>query len=135
VEDSDDVLALAREHLEALGYRIIAARNADEALALLERPENAKIDLLFSDILMPGSMNGLGLAARVRERMPEVAVLLTTGYNEDLVAEGPSTSTWDVLGKPYHRTALADRVRVALNRKAGIPPLPRDQGSGPRHEA
>ncbi|MCG7363097.1 PAS domain-containing protein [Roseomonas sp. ACRSG] len=135
VEDSDDVLTLAREHLEALGYRVIAARNADEALALLAKPENARVDLLFSDILMPGSMNGLVLAQRVREQMPEVAVLLTTGYNEDLVAEGPGTSDWDVLGKPYRRTALADRVRTALNRRAGKPQPLRNQGGGPRHEA
>jgi PAS domain S-box-containing protein len=135
VEDSDDVLTLAREHLEALGYRVIAARNADEALELMGRPENAGIDLLFSDILMPGSMNGLMLARRVRERMPGVAVLLTTGYNEDLVAEGPGTSDWDVLGKPYRRTALADRVRTALNRRAGKPQAPRDHGGGPKHEA
>lgn len=134
VEDSDDVLTLAREHLEALGYRVIAARNADEALALLDRPENTGIDLLFSDILMPGSMNGLVLAERVREKLPDVAVLLTTGYNEDLVSEGPSTLAWDVLGKPYRRAALEDRVRSALNRLAGTPRPPRDQGSGPRHE-
>ena len=134
VEDSDDVLTLAREHLEALGYRVIAARNADEALEMLAKPENAGIDLLFSDILMPGSMNGLVLAQRVRERMPDVAVLLTTGYNEDLVAEGPGTADWDVLGKPYRRTALADRVRTALNRRSRQPQPPRDQGSGPKHE-
>ncbi|WP_199707423.1 histidine kinase famiy protein [Teichococcus wenyumeiae] len=134
VEDSEDVLTLAREHLEALGYRVIAARNADEALELLERPENVGIDLLFSDILMPGSMNGLTLAQRVREQRPDVAVLLTTGYNEDLVAEGPSTSNWDVLGKPYRRSALEDRVRWALNRRAGKPQSLRDQGGGPKHE-
>jgi PAS domain S-box-containing protein len=135
VEDSDDVLTLAVEHLEALGYRVLTARSAAEALELLDRPGQVAIDLLFTDILMPGSMNGLVLAERVRERLPEVAVLLTTGYNEDLVAEGPSAPSWDVLGKPYRRTALADRVRAALNRRSGdgMPPV-RDEGSGPRHE-
>jgi PAS domain S-box-containing protein len=138
VEDSEDVLALARETLEALGYRVAAARNADDALQLLDGTGGSGFDLLFTDILMPGSMNGLALAERVRQRNPEIAVLLTTGYNEDLVAEGPGTSSWDVLGKPYRRTALADRVRAALNRRASSPAPPRpprDQGSGPRHEA
>jgi CheY-like chemotaxis protein len=138
VEDSDDVLALAQETLEALGYRVVVARNADDALRVLDGTGDSGFDLLFTDILMPGSMNGLALAERVRQRMPEIAVLLTTGYNEDLVAEGPGTSSWDVLGKPYRRTALADRVRAALNRRAGTPAAPQppcDQGYGPRHEA
>jgi PAS domain S-box-containing protein len=138
VEDSDDVLALAQETLEALDYRVVVARNADDALRVLDGTGDSGFDLLFTDILMPGSMNGLALAERVRQRMPEIAVLLTTGYNEDLVAEGPGTSSWDVLGKPYRRTALADRVRAALNRRAGTPAAPqppRDQGHGPRHEA
>ncbi|MFC7551502.1 ATP-binding protein [Pseudoroseomonas wenyumeiae] len=113
VEDSDDVLTLAREHLEALGYRVIAARNADEALGLLKRPENAGIDLLFSDILMPGSMNGLMLAQRVREQRPDIAVLLTTGYNEDLVAEGPALPT----GMCWASLTAARRWRTGCARR------------------
>ena len=137
VEDNDDVLAIAREHLLELGYRVATARSGDEALALLDRPENRGIDLLFSDVLMPGSMNGLVLAERVRERLPGVAVLLTTGYNEDLLAEGPRPAYADVLGKPYRRSELADRVRAALNTRANRlerhDAAPRDHG-GPRHE-
>jgi DNA-binding response OmpR family regulator len=50
--------------------------------------------------------------------MPDLAVLLTTGYNDELVMEGPSAPEMDVLGKPYRRTELADRIRAALNRRA-----------------
>jgi len=137
VEDNDDVLALAREHLQMLGYHILVASNADEALRLLDHPSTPRVDLLFSDILMPGSMNGIVLAERVRARLPGIAVLLTTGYNEDLVAEARAPAM-DVLGKPYRRSELAERVRAALIRR-GSPgkenrPTPR-MNHGPQHEA
>ncbi|MXP64323.1 PAS domain-containing protein [Roseomonas sp. M0104] len=137
VEDSDDVLVLAREHLQMLGYRILVASNADEALRLLDQPSAPPIDLLFSDILMPGSMNGIVLAERVRERHPDIAVLLTTGYNEDLVAEARAPAM-DVLGKPYRRSELAERIRAAMNRRHSSRNNPRQPprvNQGPRHEA
>ncbi|MBO1073990.1 histidine kinase famiy protein [Roseomonas marmotae] len=135
VEDSEDVLALACEHLEGLGYRVLTAASADEALQVLEKRGWKGIDLLFSDILMPGSMNGLGLAEKVRQRLPGMPVLLTTGYNDELVAQGPSVSSWDVVGKPYRRAALAERVRAALDRRPreGVQ-APRYEVQGPRHE-
>jgi CheY-like chemotaxis protein len=116
VEDSDDVLALAREHLDGLGYRVLVARNGEEGLQVFER-EGDGIDLVFTDIVMPGGLNGVVLADKVRERRPEVPVLLTTGYNEELVADGPRVTASEVLGKPYSRTQLADRIRAALNSK------------------
>jgi CheY-like chemotaxis protein len=131
------VLAIAREHLLTLGYRVVTARSGDEALALLDRPENCGIDLLFSDVLMPGGMNGVVLAERVRERLPDVAILLTTGYNEELLAEGQRPASADVLGKPYRSSELADRVRAALNTRASRlerrVSAPR-RYEGPRHE-
>ncbi|MBI0536368.1 PAS domain-containing protein [Roseomonas sp. KE2513] len=136
VEDNDDVLALAREHLLMLGYRVLVARGPEEALEILDGAEGASVDLLFSDILMPGGMNGIVLAERAREQRPGIGVLLTTGYNEDLVLEGPRAPSMDVLGKPYRRADLADRVRAALNRRsAGEQPVqkPREH-EGPRHE-
>ncbi len=138
VEDSEDVLALAREHLKASGYHILVARSGDEALELLDSRGALGIDLLFTDLVMPGGMNGLALAEQVRRRLPAAAVLLTTGYNEDLVADGPSVPAMDVLGKPYRRTELADRVRAALaGRKRGPAPrtAPHRPSEGPRHEA
>nr|WP_245524226.1 histidine kinase famiy protein [Methylobacterium nonmethylotrophicum] len=128
VEDSDDVRALAREYLESLGYQVLAARDGDEALRILEREE--RIDLLFSDIVMPGSLNGLTLAERAQSRRPDLPVLLTTGYNEDLVADGPATPTMDVLGKPYRKAELADRIRAALDRGARAMPAPGEPHHG-----
>ncbi|MCQ8239632.1 histidine kinase famiy protein [Rhizosaccharibacter radicis] len=137
VEDSEDVLALAREHLHGLGYTVLTAFNADEALRVLEAPGSPRVDLLFSDLVMPGGMNGLALADRVRGQRPGIGVLLTTGYNEDLVADGPRATAMDVLGKPYRRIELADRVRAALDRRDTDPANrtpPRSTG-GPAHEA
>ncbi len=136
VEDNEDVLTLAIEHLTALGYEVLSARSADDALEILAR-QGKRIDLLFSDILMPGSMNGIVLAEHVRREFPTMSILLATGYNEELVVDGPTAASLDVLGKPYRRSELSDRVRAALNRKADAqraarPPRP---ATGPIHEA
>lgn len=65
---------------------------------------------------MPGGINGIVLAGEIARRAPDLPVLMTTGYNEELVAEGPMRAGLDVLGKPYRRSDLLDRVRQALNR-------------------
>jgi CheY-like chemotaxis protein len=134
VEDSNDVLDLACEHLTALGYTVLTARDADEALAVFDRAES-RIDLLFTDLVMPGSMNGLALADAIRERSPGIGVLLTTGYNDDLLTEGKASAGADVIGKPYRRTDLADRIRAALNSRGRERQVPHVGTSrGPRHE-
>ena len=114
VDDSPDVLSLAQEYLTSNGYTVLTATNAEEALAVLER-EGDRVDLLFSDVIMPGGMNGLGLAGEAVRRYPKLRVLLTTGYNEEMVTDGPDRPSMDVLGKPYRRSELADRVNAALN--------------------
>ncbi len=126
-EDSDDVRALARDYLESLGYRVLVARDGDEALRVVEA--GTAFDLLFSDIVMPGSLNGLRLAEEARRLRPGLPVLLTTGYNEELVAEGPQAPTMDVLGKPYRKAELADRIRAALDRGGA----PRTSPGEPHH--
>jgi PAS domain S-box-containing protein len=134
VEDSSDVLDLAREHLTALGYTVLTARDADEALAVFDTAQS-RIDLLFTDLVMPGSMNGLALADAIRERQPGIGILLTTGYNDDLLTEGKASAGADVIGKPYRRTELADRVRAALNSRGRERQIPQAGTSrGPRHE-
>jgi CheY-like chemotaxis protein len=134
VEDSHDVLDLAREHLTALGYSVLTARDADEALTVFDKADG-KIDLLFTDLVMPGSMNGLALADTVRERVPGIGILLTTGYNDDLLTDGKASAGADVLGKPYRRSDLADRVRSALNGRGRERQVPQAGASrGPRHE-
>jgi PAS domain S-box-containing protein len=117
VEDSPDVLALSKEILEEVGYQVTTAETGEAALALFKSLEPDTIDLLFTDLVMPGGMNGIVLADEVAKLDPELPVLMTTGYNEELVAEGPRAAGLDVLGKPYRRADLLDRVRQALNQK------------------
>ena len=118
VEDSDDVRALAQEQIAALGYRVVLAASGEEAL---ERLKTETIDLLFTDIVMPGGMSGLELVEQFRARHPDTPVLMTTGYNEDLVADIPRGTHLDVIGKPYRREQLADRIRAALDRRTAGP--------------
>ena len=71
-------------------------------------------------MVMPGGMSGLELVEKFNELYPETPVLMTTGYNEDLVADIPRGTRLDVLGKPYRREELADRVRTALARRTVV---------------
>lgn len=121
VEDSPEVLALARDNLRDAGYRVTIAETGELGLAAYKRlRDDNPVDLLFTDLVMPGGMNGIMLAEAVAELDPDLPVLMTTGYNEELVVEGPLRVGRDVLGKPYRRAELLDRVAQALaNRNTG----------------
>jgi PAS domain S-box-containing protein len=120
VEDHEEVLALAREILESAGYQITTAISAEQALEVFDNlSAKQPVSLLFTDLVMPGGMNGLDLVDEVRKRDPNVCILMTTGYNEELVVNGPRKQSTDVLSKPYRRSELLDRVRHALNRCGG----------------
>lgn len=106
VDDNDDVRVLTGEVLADIGFRVRHASNASEALALCE----AGADLVVSDIVMPGSMDGVALARTIRQRWPDMQTILMTGYSEaskDAVAAGLR-----VLGKPFTRAALLDAIRT-----------------------
>jgi len=118
VEDSAEVLELAVEILGSAGYGVTTAESGEIALRIFEKAEPGTFDLLFTDLVMPGGINGLKLAEKVREKDADIGILLTTGYNEELVVAGPDRSHKDVLGKPYRRSELLDRVRQALNNRA-----------------
>lgn len=119
VEDSPDVLALAQEHLVEAGYRVTAVENGDLALVEWERIRATDpIDLLFTDLVMPGTLNGIALAEAITAQDRDMPVLMTTGYNEELVAEGPLRRGLDVLGKPWRKAELLDRVAQALAKRA-----------------
>ena len=118
VDDNEEVLSLASEILTSAGYRVTTAISGEDGLKTFERVHaDNHVDLLFTDLVMPGGMNGLMLADAVIEHDPTVSVLLTTGYNEELVVNGPRKRATDVLSKPYRRSELLDRVRQALNRR------------------
>lgn len=114
VDDTEDVLDLAVHHLMARGYRLLAARSGEEALALLAGPDRAEVTLLFTDIAMPGGMNGLVLAQQVRAACPGLPVLFATGYSEDLATGAPTPPGAKVLAKPYAEAELAAAVEQAL---------------------
>lgn len=118
VEDQEEVRELACEFLEAAGYRVTAVANGDDGFVALQQAAEP-FALVFTDILMPGSLSGLELADRIREVAPETPVLLTTGYNEDLAAQGGERLGLDVIGKPYRRAELLDRIGQALDQKHG----------------
>jgi two-component system NtrC family sensor kinase len=109
VEDNEEVADVATAYLEELGYRVKSASGAQAGLDLLETEKS--VDIVFSDILMPGGMNGLELAATVRKRFPDITVLLTTGYSsgaQDAVRQG-----FEVLQKPYDLAGLARALHAA----------------------
>jgi PAS domain S-box-containing protein len=112
VEDDESVLAMAVESLEELRYRVIVARNGAEALQHLDFDQ--RIDILFSDIVMPGGINGTQLAALAQARRPGLKVLLTSGYVAELDAGQKLGMDLPVLSKPYRRDELARKLRVVL---------------------
>ncbi len=117
VEDDEQVLGMAVESLEELHYRVVVARNAPEALIHLQGI--GRIDILFSDVMMPGGMNGSELAAEAKKLRPGLKVLLTSGYVANL-DEGQVLGRGDlpVLNKPYRRDELARSLRMVLGGKA-----------------
>jgi DNA-binding NtrC family response regulator len=107
------LVSVAEEILSELGYTIFCAYNADEALKILE--ENSSIDLVFTDVVMPGSMGGFELAATVSTRYPAIKVLLTSGFTgHSKTSEEHERWTKHVLSKPYRRDQLAISIRQKL---------------------
>lgn len=115
VEDDE----MVREHVESLlislGYRVTAVGNAAECLKLMD--ELGNVDLLFSDIVMPGGISGTQLASIIRDKFPDLPILLTSGYAEDIFS---GLSLEDrltcLLKKPYRRSDLAAMLQSVLNK-------------------
>jgi PAS domain S-box-containing protein len=124
VDDSREAAALAGEALQDIGYRVVIAHSAEEALERFDDAQAGEdgFKLVFSDVIMPGGANGLVLAGQIASRDPNVPVLLTTGYNDEMAIDGPQPHAMDVLGKPYRRSELIDRVQSALRRGARTGP-------------
>ncbi len=119
-EDDDGVRASVVSQLAELGYRVLAVANGEEALAVLERGE--KIDLLFTDVVMPGALNGRALADRARELVPGLAVVFTSGYTQNaIVHHGRLDDGVSLLSKPYRLAQLSAAIREELLRAAGGP--------------
>jgi PAS domain S-box-containing protein len=118
VEDDDDVRAYSVEILRELGYRVIEAHDGPSALRLLER--QVRVDLLFTDVVLPGGMTGAQVAAQARGAKPELKVLFTTGYARNaIVHHGRLDQGVQLITKPFSMSDLATRIRDVLDGLAG----------------
>ncbi len=122
VEDDDAVRATAVDLLTDLGYRVLTARDPHAGLAVLE--SGARIDVLFTDVVMPGTLTSRELARRAQARDPSIAILFTSGYTENSIVHGGRLDPGvELLSKPYTQEALARRIRhVLATRPGGVAP-------------
>jgi PAS domain S-box-containing protein len=111
VEDNTEVGDVTASLVEQLGYRTLRAENATDALNMLRQGE--KIDLVLSDVVMPGGMNGIALAQEIGNHYPRIPVLLTSGYSDVVQTVG---SQFAILRKPFQLAALEKSIREALER-------------------
>ncbi len=113
VEDDEDVRNTVVEMLTDLGYNIVKAPDAGAALIIIE--SGLPIDILFTDVVMPGTLKSPELARKARDRLPNIAVLFTSGYTENSIVHGGKLDAGvELLSKPYTREALARRLRHVL---------------------
>jgi CheY-like chemotaxis protein len=113
VEDDALVRQYVLTQVRSLGYVTLEAANAAEALAIIER--NPAIDLLFTDVIMPGAMNGRHLADAATQRRPDLKTLFTSGYTENAILHhGRLDPGVHLLAKPYRKPELARMIRLAL---------------------
>ncbi|AXM25633.1 hybrid sensor histidine kinase/response regulator [Xanthomonas oryzae pv. oryzae] len=119
VEDKQDVAVVARMFLENAGYRILSASSGREAVEVLGK--NPEVDALFTDLIMPGGMNGVMLAREARRMLPKIKILLTTGYADASIQRTDvGGAEFDVVNKPYTQKELLKRIRMLLDGPTGV---------------
>jgi two-component system NtrC family sensor kinase len=118
VEDDEDVSRFVIDALTDIGYRVQHAANAAAALELLETMPD--VQLLLTDVILPGGMNGRELATEVHKRRPKLPVLFATGYTRNaIIHDGRLDSDVDLLTKPFTTEALARKVRQVIEGRTG----------------
>ena len=110
-EDDIFIRAMIAEFLRDAGFDVVEAANADEAIAIFE--SGTEIDLLFSDVKMPGTMDGNELARRVKVRWPATHVMLTSGYSSALLDSQDKTPA-RVMPKPYRPLSVLAAILAAV---------------------
>jgi signal transduction histidine kinase len=119
VEDEEDVRCTTCGILSALGYKVLEAPDAAQAVEIVERGQH--IDLVFTDVIMPGPVSSLQLGEAVRARLPQAQILYTSGYAEGVLAhEGKLEASVNLLQKPYHPDALSARIRHLLRSSQSV---------------
>ncbi len=115
VEDDALVRNYTYELLTSLGYTVRIASSGPEAIAIAQN--DPKIGLLFTDVIMPGGLNGRELAEAIRGFLPDLPVLYTSGYSDGIIEDHADV---DLLAKPYRRAELARRIRGRLDSRLGV---------------
>lgn len=119
VEDKPDVAVIAQMFLEDAGYRILTASSGREAIEVLE--QHPEVDAVFTDLIMPGGMNGVVLAREARRMLPRIKILLTTGYADASIQRTDvGGAEFGVVNKPYTQKELLKRVRMLLDGPTGV---------------
>ncbi len=119
-EDDDAVRASVVAQLTDLGYTVLEARNGEAALAVLAAGE--RVDLLFTDVVMRGAINGRLLAERVRQLLPDLPILFTSGYPENaILRNGRLEEGVVLLSKPYRQARLAEAIHEMLHPREAAP--------------
>jgi PAS domain S-box-containing protein len=118
VEDDDLVRQHVRNHLDKLGYHVLVAANGPAALEIVKK--TGDIDLLFTDIVMPGGLNGRELADQAFKLRPGLRILYASGYTDDAIVHGGRLDEGtNLLSKPYTRAELAQKIRAVLAQSDG----------------
>jgi len=120
VEDDTRVRRLAVHHLAALGFRVLEA--GDGAAALAELRAHPEVDVLYSDLVMPGPLSGLDLARQAQRLYPGLRIVLTSGYSAELAREEEAVAGLPILRKPYRLGDLVHTLREVLSQPAPGPP-------------
>ena len=107
VEDEPLLLIMATDMIEDAGFSVVSATNADDALTILS--ERTDVRIVFTDVRMPGSMNGLDFAAKVRDRFPPIEIIVTSGHERPVTSQLPARGVF--IGKPYQERDLVVAMR------------------------
>ena len=114
VDDEVDLLDIARETLDTVGYKVLTATSAEQALVQIEQEQ---VDIVFSDVVMPG-MNGFELAELIHEKYPQVQVLLTSGFSDKHKQSDEGRSRYTIVEKPYSPYVLTTQIRAKLDERS-----------------
>jgi DNA-binding NtrC family response regulator len=121
VDDEPDILDLAGSFLKTAGYTPLSAANADIALIILQQPE-ISFELLITDIIMPGTLDGVSLAVEVRKLFPTLPVVYMTGFSGIADVRSRGAPRGAVLNKPWSKDKFLEAVRAALATSAAASP-------------
>ena len=113
VEDDYDLHQMSKELLEEFGYEVVSAYNGPQAIAIIEdRTQN--LDVVFSDVKMPENVSGFEVAKRLAVVRPDVPILLTTGYSEEILKLESDYVEVEIIAKPYPPKMLDNKIREII---------------------